>query len=395
MNVLNTTVFSDFIFGLIHFYVSGGFADEFIENCSKSKALIFNLKRTGNEISGACRFSEIEKINEAAESSGMTLTVTKRYGLPHLFYRYRKRYGIPAGLLIFTVITAILHSVIWSVEISPTEFIPSEQIIETLKEAGFCEGVFSDTVSCKEAEYLLYEKFEDISWVNARITGSRLFVTVSEVKAKEKLKTDKFTNIVAGKDGEIINAEIYKGEGKIYPGTAVVKGDMLISGIVNHRDGSVKFVDCEGKIFARTKNFLQSSIPQKINVSRLKVCKDICFPVFFGITLKDVHNVKDLCFTESRYFCDGGDVTFPIGLIRKHIYGFEDVVLELTDNECALLCFRDFSFLSVKLYENAEILDAEISKTSENAAQFSGSFLCIEDIAVKKEFTVEDTAPAR
>ena len=392
---MNKIRFSDYIFGLILFNVSGGFADEFIEYCSKNKALIYNLKRNGNEIEGACRFAEIRKIDEAAKNSGMSLSVTKRYGLPHLFYRYRKRYGIPVGLLVFTVITAILHSVIWSVEISPTELIPSEEIIDTLKEAGFCEGAFSAALSCKEAEYLLYEKFDDISWVNVRVTGTRLFVTISEVKAKEKLKTDKFTNIVAGKDGEIINAEIFRGEGKIYPGTAVVKGDMLISGIVNHRDGSVKFVDSEGQIFARTKNFLQSSIPQKINVSSLKICKDIYFPVFFGITLKDIHNVKDSYFTEVSCFCDGGDVIFPIGVIRKHIYSFEDAALELSDNESALLCFRDFSFLSVKLYENAEILEMQISRASGNGAQFSGSFLCIEDIAEKKEFTVEDTSPSR
>ncbi len=387
--------FSDFIFGVAGFSATEGFADEFISNCASSKALIYNLKRTENEISGKVHFSDIKNITSAAEKSGMKLDITERYGLPHIFFRYRKRYGIPLGLLVFTIITAILHSVIWSIEISPTEIIPEEEIAQVLHEAGARIGTFSDSVACKDAEYLLYERFDDISWVNVRIAGSRLFVDISEVKVKEKLKEQLYTNIIASKDGEIINAEIFRGEGKIYPGTAVVAGDLLISGIINHRDGSVKFVDSEGEIFARTKNFISSSIPSAVTVKRLKRCKDIYFPVFFGLSVADLIGVKSEHFTENRYFIDGGDIALPLGIIRKHSYSFEETVKELSANESSLLCFRDFAVLCLNLYRKAEILECDIKLSDSNGVELSGNFLTVEDIALKKEFTVEDTSPSR
>lgn len=387
--------FSHFVFGIASFIVKDGFPDEFIEYCSRQKIIIYNLRLTGNEISGSVHFADILSLTEAAEKCGMQLEITGRSGLPHIICRYKRRYGIPAGLLLFTVITAILHSVLWSIDITPTEIIPRERITEVLNEAGARVGVFTDTVDCKEAEYLLYDKFDDISWVNVRIAGTRMFVSISEVKKKEKLKKECFSNIVALKDGEIINAQIFKGDGKIYPGTAVVKGDLLVSGIKNHFDGSVEFVDSEAQIYARTKSYIASRIPSSVNVKIYSKCKDIYLPVFFGISPAEVLSVKTNSFTESAYYTDIGDVILPIGIKRIHKYTLEDAVLELTENEASLLCFRDFSFLCMGVYEKAEILESDISLSFEEAAELSGSFLCIEDIAHKKEFTVEDISPSR
>ena len=387
--------FYDFLFGKAEFIAKDGFTDEFIEACSQNKIRIFNFIRKGRDLTGSVRFADIDALESSAEKCGMRLEIIKRYGLPHIFYRYRKRFGIPVGLLLFTIISAVLHSVVWTIDITPTEFIPLEQIEEALNEAGAHVGIFADSFDCKEAEYKLYEKFEDISWVNVRIAGTRMFVSVSEVKAKEKQQESRYTNIVALKDGEIINAEIFRGEGKLYPGTAVVGGDLLVSGILNHRDGSVQFVDSEAEIYARTKTYISSEVPSSVNIKNKSKCKDIYLPVFFGISLADLINVKTDCFTMSRYFLDGSDVIFPVGVVRKHNFTLEDSSRSLQENESALLCFRDFSFLVMKLYKKAEIISSEISYSSDNATRFSGSFTCIEDIALKKEFTVEDIAPSR
>ena len=387
--------FLNFVFGSADFIAGEGFPDEFIEYCRKQKIIIYDLRLTGKEISGSVQLTELTALADAAAKCGMQLEITRRSGLPHIFYRYRRRYGIPAGLLLFTVITAFLHSVLWSIDITPTEIIPREMIAQVLNEAGVRVGVFTDTVNCKEAEYLLYEKFDDISWVNVRISGTRMFVSISEVKKKEKYKKECFSNTVALKDGEIINAQIFRGEGKIYPGTAVVKGDLLVSGIINHFDGTVEFVDSEAQIYARTRNYIASRIPLSVDVKAYGKCKDIYLPVFFGLSPAQMISVKTENFTISDCYTDIGDVILPVGIKRIHKYSLEDTVLELSENEASLLCFRDFSFLCMRLYEKAEILDTDIRLSLKDGAELSGSFLCIEDIALKKEFTVEDISPSR
>ena len=387
--------FSDFVFGLTSFLATDGFCDEFVAPCAEEKIIIFNMKRTGNEISGEVHQTDIKKLTEAAEKSGMSLEIKRRYGLPHIYYRYRKRFGIPAGLAVFILITAVLHSVIWSIDISPTEIIPKESIEAVLSDAGIKCGIFSAGISVKDAEMLLYEKFDDISWVNVRIVGTRLNVDISEVRFSEHQKETQYSNIVAAKDGEVTEAGIFRGEGKIHPGTAVVKGDLLISGIVNHRDGTVKFVDSEGRILARTKTFFRSIVPSNLTVKKLRKCKDIYLPVFFGIAMSDMVSVKDNCFTESEYFIDGGDVTVPVGAVRRFIYSPEECSIELSEDEARLICFRDFAFICLEHFRKAEILESNIEYSFSGGAEFSGSFISIEDIALKKTFTVEETEPSR
>ncbi len=382
---------SDFVFGCVVFCAQGGFCEEFISECSKRKIVICNLKRNGGKICGSVHYHDMESIFSAGEKSGMEISITSRKGLPDFIIRYRKRFGIPLGLLIFTLITAVLHSVIWSIDITGLEKIPEEEIVSVLENSGIKTGVFSEAVNCKELEYSLYDTFDDISWVNVHITGTRMFVDISEVKEKEHLKTEDYSNIIALKDGEIINAEIFCGEGKLYPGTAVVKGDLLVSGIVNHRDGSVKFVDSEAKIFARTKNFVSSTIPLSFSVKKLGVCKDIYLLSFFGVRLPLGISVKADSFTENRYYFSNPGVIFPIGLIRKHTYSFEEEEICLEEKSALLLTFRDFSLSVLKVYKNCEILSKSISVKFSGNAEIYGDFLCVEDIALKKSFTVEES----
>ena len=381
---------SDFIFGKISFTAENGFCDEFLSECVKRKIVIFNLKRTGNAVSGYVNFSERYNIAEAAEKTGMNLTFSSRWGLPHIVLKYRKRYGIPAGLLVFTVITLFLHSVLWSIDVSGIEEIPQENIEKFLADEGIKTGIFTDAVNCKEIEYSLYSNFENISWVNVHIIGTRMFVDISEVKVKELSESSGYSNIVASKDGEIITAEIYTGEGRLYTGTAVVKGDLLVSGVINRRDGSVKFVDSEAEIYARTKNFISSIIPSVISVKKLSECKDIYLPCFFGISVPSGICVKEKYITENKYFLRNDDVIFPVGLIRKTSFELTETRLELNENQARLLCLRDFAMSALRLYNDAQILESSISFASSDITEMCGEFLCIEDIALKKTFTVED-----
>ncbi len=382
--------FSEFIFGLLHFRATEGFREEFLSECSKRKIIIEDLETSEEGLCGYIQYLYRESLFEAAKSSGMRIEILSRYGLPDFVIRYRKRYGVPLGILIFVILSAVLHSVIWTVDISGTENIPREEIIETLDNAGVREGAFSDTIDCKEAEYILYKAFPGISWTNVHIIGSRLYVDIREVQHTEEIKEKQYSNIIAGKDGEIINAEIFCGEGKIYPGTAVVKGDLLVSGIINHRDGSVKFVDSEAKIFARTNNFISSRMPLKFSALRPDKCKEYYLPEFFGVSLCDVLNVKNKAFTINRCYISDSDVVLPVGIARVFLFGFSEEEIKLNESQALLLCFRDFALSALKLYKRTEVIESDITADISDGAEISGSFLTIEDIALKKAFTVEE-----
>lgn len=380
----------EIMLGKVSFCAEGGFLQLFLGECKKLGAELFDVTVNGDGICAWVRQYDINLIFSAAKDSGMSISIIKRTGLPHIYLRYRKRLGVPVGMLVFILIISVLRSFIWSVDITGAENIPIEQIEAHLTALGVSDGSFCDGINCKDIEFSLYKNFPDINWVNVRLAGSRLIVDISERKVIAEYKDKSYSNVIAAKDGEIVRADIFSGEGYIYSGTAVVKGDLLVSGVINHRDGSVEFTDSNAFILARTKNFISSSIPLTVSVLKHEKCKDIYFPTFFGLSLLKLADVKNNYFTYSSVFFRSADITYPVGIVRLHTAQLIEEQISLAENQAVLLSFRDFSLNALKLYEKADVLSSQFAVSISDECEISAVFLCEEDIAQKKSFTVEE-----
>lgn len=383
---------AEFISGRISFKASDGFVDLFLGYCRSEGAELYSVTADDSGVCASVKHKDIEKVCSAALKSGMNIHITGRRGLRNLWLKYKRRYGIPAGLLIASFLTAVLSSVIWSIDISGNEEIPDEVIYEALEEAGVTKGMFRERVNCDDAEFCLANRLPQLSWVSVYVAGSRMFVEIRErEKTEEPADTLSYSNIVAAKDGEIVRADIFTGDGKIYPGTAVLKGDLLVNGVVTMRDGGVKFVDSEAVITARTRNSICTSAATSFSAEAVVRCKDRYLLYFFGIRIPLGMRDKENTFTKTSYFFDSGDIVFPVGLIRENYTLTESRDIVLSEAQAAMLAFADFAESSFELCENSEVLESEISLNFSSQAYVSGEYLCIEDIALKKQFTVEDT----
>lgn len=381
---------SDILFGRISFEISDGFTELFLSECKREDISLKNVRVRNNIITATVNRHELKRVYAAAKKSGNSVKILKRYGLPDFLIRYRKRLGIPCGILLFALILGFLGSFVWSVDIAGLESIPAEEIERVLYEAGIKKGALYENLQCKDAEYILYNEFPEISWVNVLPIGSRVFVTVKERTELSADDGSTYSNIIASKDGEIVRADIFVGDGFFYPGSAVEKGELLASGVINFRDGRVRFVDCEAVVLARTKNRINSFAPVKIEAWSEKKCKDNYFLYFFGLKVPLNLGVKGSDFTENGYFFDTADIIFPIGLIRRHYSQLNKKEINLSPSQAKLIAFFDFAENAVPLYESAEILERNITFSQGNVMSFEGSFLCVEDIAEKKIFTVNE-----
>ncbi len=379
------------IHGKIDFSADGGFGDRFIDFCRREGVSLYNFSDKGETFSGSTERKNLKALRAAAEKSGMNIRIIKRSGLPFWFFRYRRRYGLPLGAVLFLVIIHILSMMLWSVEITGNELITDEAVESILRDCGVKNGVFVSSLQCDDIEYVLYEKLDGVLWVSVFNAGSRLFVDIREKVPESETADDKsYSNIVASKDGEIIRADIFSGEGKIPPGTPVLKGDLLVSGVVTLSDESVRFVNSEADIYARTKNTVSSSAPLEAQVLTVEKCKDDYFLYIFGAKLFSGGFDKYNCFTDSCRYFESRDVIFPVGLVRRTSYSLEKKQLKLSTEQALLLSFSDFSKSAFAIYKNADVLERSISVSTRDQVFTEGVFLCEENIALEKSFTVED-----
>lgn len=91
---------------------------------------------------------------------------------------------------------------------------------------------------------------DNIEWIELTNQGMKLVVKAIERKNILENSDKKISNIVASKDGFLINIMAKTGEVVKNPGDYVKKGDIIISGFIKNKEDIVNVVAAEGKVYA-------------------------------------------------------------------------------------------------------------------------------------------------
>lgn len=94
----------------------------------------------------------------------------------------------------------------------------------------------------------------EVSWLSVNISGCSAIIDVREGVGKTVKKDDSPCDIVAAEDGQIQTLEVFGGTAVQEQNSAVLKGDTVISGIVENRDGGMSLRRASGYVTALTKH---------------------------------------------------------------------------------------------------------------------------------------------
>ena len=378
--------------GGVEFTAQGGFPDLFLYECAKGGAVLENVRKGTASVSARAAERYLPAVSAAAERAGMTLTVTRRTGLPPLLRRYQARVGIPIGLLLGALLLTLLSGRVWEITVTGQRQIGAEEIVDALAEEGVAPGALRAGIDAKETERRMIEKLPLLSWISVNLIGCKAQVEVREIIVTPELTDEKdYANIVAAQDGVIVRADVLEGSGQPKPGDGVVKGDLLVSGIIEMNNGFQRFVNAKALIRAQTRTTLSARLP--LTVSAEKLTKRGSFPTirFFGLSLplgmtaaSDDAEIDDI-FIKSR------KTVFPIGIRRTDSFVFEPGSLTLPEEDASLVCFAAFCEQAARRYREAELLRREISfELTAGEVCVTALCDCVEDIGLRRPFSVEE-----
>ncbi|HBC27099.1 MAG TPA: sporulation protein, partial [Ruminococcaceae bacterium] len=181
--------------------------------------------------------------------------------------RVTARKGMVAGAVAFFLILHVFSLYVWSVEVSGCKEIPQEQVIGAARELGLAPGSLKSGVDAEALQQQLMLKFPDVAWLSVNTRGSDVVIVLEEKKKNPEIVTEnKVANIKAAESGQILRMEVYRGQAQVKVGDAVVKGQLLISGIVENADGNSQMVRASGRIVAATERSFTARIPLKQTV---------------------------------------------------------------------------------------------------------------------------------
>lgn len=379
------------VFGYISFKATADTPEKLLNFIIKNKISIWNIKKEKNNLYANTLSSQYNFLCKKSNQINYKVEIVKKYGLPFFAFKYRKRLGILAGFLSFTIILHIFSLYIWNINIVGNKNIPSNEIVKTLQELGIKQGCKKSDINSSYLKQIIMSKLNDIAWISINLQGSCLNISIKEkIKSPQILQNNDSCNIVAAKDGQIDHLEIYKGTPCVNEGDAVIKGQVLINSSNTNPNNNSLSGETDGKVFAKTK----IEIIEKTNLNQLnaidsgKIIKKYKIEIF-GKELP-IKSFKK--FDEEQFWAEHAENKLNFFGIKLPFIMHTDIYHEQICEEKTLNLeqAKDYLMQTINKKEENELKDVKIIsknidiKENDNELIANATYICIENIAKKQ-----------
>lgn len=233
--------------GYVNVEICGDNKERFVNLCTNNKIHIYGLEKyvknncdNKKEIFRFCiELDEYKNIKKIVHKTHTIPKIINKVGFPFEYERITKRKSFVIGLLLGVFIFYMCSLFIWDIEIQGENRYTDYELINFLNKNNVKQGMLIDRIVCKDIEDTIRKKYKDIGWVSAQIKGTRLIISIKEnVKFDKNNVANKPRHIVAPVNGTIRSILVKNGEPQVTRGTNVLKGQVLVQGIMNIEDDS-------------------------------------------------------------------------------------------------------------------------------------------------------------
>lgn len=381
--------FLKYIIGFVNFCAWGGFGDRFINLCRSEDIPLWNIENNSGKITARTSVSGYKQLRGIAKKSGMKIRIVKKSGLGFFISKNKIRSGLAVGAIAFLLILITLSQFVWRIEVVGNAEIEDEVILSEFEGYGIKTGAKISDLDLKAITENVLRDMPELSWAKVNKKGSMLCIEI-----REKRKIPEFydasvpTNVVASEDGLVLSSDVLRGTEEVKVGSAVRKGDLLISGIVAHRDGSEELLHADGIVRAETKDIFEFS-RQNLNVYSLTDYKKKYELFFFGFVIPIGINPAGDLISENASYLQSGDVILPVGLIKTTGLVFSEDTAEADEMQNLICLFKCAEHIN-KLTDSAEVKTGKITVSENDGGYSCGVYsTCEKNIAELKEIYIE------
>ncbi len=321
----------------------------------------------------------------------------KRKGLPYFLYRYRHRYGLVVGIVIFLILTKMSTGYVWDISVDGNETISDSEVINTLEDLGFSVGSHIPDIDFYDICHQFILENENVAWISVNMEGTSARVKILERNAKGESDNGTPSNIVASSDGIIVRTETVDGEVCVKAGDPVTEGQLLISGVVEIGQGidTGKFMltRAKGSVYALTKRLFSVNVPLngvKNTVKERVLAKKTL--IFFGKSIKLKENSSilgqecDIIKESERAVLfenlnRSWHIPLPVTVVTEYALLTEETEFSYTEEEALKIAEKEMSLLYYSSMNNAVLMSKTVESTVEDGVlKLTWEVECITDI---------------
>ncbi len=211
-----------------------------------------------------CRLSrrDWKTLREAGKKLDCTFDLVGLEGAPYFLVRFRHRQALVLGLVSCALALFLGSFFIWDFQVEGNETVPTERILRALEKNGVGLGTFGLSLDGENIRNHVLLDVPELSWIAVNVSGCRANVQVRE-RTPPPVMIDRREpcNLVARRAGLVRKVQTIGGVACVVPGSAVTKGQILISGVEDTDTVGARVLAGMGKVEARTWYDLTAAMP--------------------------------------------------------------------------------------------------------------------------------------
>lgn len=249
--------------GQVRIRVETPFPERVLNLCGARNLAFWDMEWE-SETAFTCRLNRRDyyALRRAVKQLDCRLTVVRKEGVPFFLGRFRRPHALLAGL------TLCAHCCSSAPSSSGTSRWRGTSGSQTRRSCGRCQrqgvgiGTFGISLDTEDIRNHVLLEIPELLWITVNVSGCRAYVEVRErVEAPEPVDEREPTNVVARRDGLILDIQAMDGVRCVLPGTSVEAGELLISGVEDTETVGARVLTGMGKVEARTWYTLSTVMP--------------------------------------------------------------------------------------------------------------------------------------
>ncbi len=385
-----------FLSGGVKITAAAADAEKILNICMRYGFVYRYMMRKDDDFSLECSMYTADMLKQVCTRCEIKISIVKKYGLPYILSKYRKRTGLLSGLILAAALIICSELFLWDIRVTGCESIGEQAVIAELCDQNLGLGSYIPGLDVDIIENRVLINSPDISWISINLKGSVAYVEIREKVPEPPAKRNNPANLLAAHDGQIEAIEAEKGSVAVKVGQHVRRGDLLVSGVYDSAVFGYRYTRAAGSVFARTVRQIQVEIPLKYEVKSYTGDEQREIAVFFfSRAIKLYRNTGFLVgsydtISNVENFClfDGTRLPFSYETTTYRWYAIETA--ERDSLEATELAYDELNRRIAEFTENgATLLKKQISwSLTDDAYILDCTATLIENIAVTVEFEV-------
>lgn len=377
--------------GYVKFSIIGTECERFISEAINQGIMIYDVENFKGIFYAKVYPKDYILLAKLKRSFYVRLKITEKHGIWFKLNKYKERYGLIMGAAAYGLTVFLCSTIIWDITITGNQRISNDSILDFLSQNGIYAGASRKEISNTVTELNAQIGFDDLAWISIESEGSRINVKLNEriSNPKNGLPVSTPCNIVAAKDGIIVNAVVNRGTLVYEIGSGVAKDSVIVSGIVKDGAGNVSVQHADAEITAEFEE--KVSFYKEFNtIEQVKTEETFTkeYIKLFGFTFpkNKIDYPEGYVYSSDSYQVNILGVKMPWTRLVVNGTKTESIEVKRSVSDVKRLLQQEFEQYERNFFKEYKITDKEITyDRDENGIKATCKYTLQGDIAVQSE----------